>query len=324
VLNSRNSRKATTVELSAVLNTELCGAGELLSKGNIDAEGAFLRELFKTGLRPSLPENNRHFLKIDGYAISVQVAITDEIERYGVQFLLKSRGAKVLDFDVSEDSPSTFETDRINSNADVIVLSDERWDSGQSTELPAQIINVAEASPESKILVISRLRGERAVSLALSARVSQNSRLLIRTDRINVSELVNGVRDLGLDIQKEVRISLPSTERPDDILMNAVDRVATLTTREHEVLGYIAKGCSNRQIAEDSGISLRTVNNHAGRLFLKLGINANGNVNARVTASLAFCIFHHVLINTPEATSVTSNAAEKSIQGTHELSAQTL
>lgn len=283
-----------------------------------------LHELFKSGPGPKPPEDDSQFLKIDERSISIQVAITDEIERYGVQFLLKSRGAKVLDFDTRDANPGTFGADRINSDADVIILSDQRYEASRSIGFPERIIQAAEYSPESKILAISCLRGERTVSLTLGARVRQNSRLLIRTDRINVGELVNGVRDLGLDIQENVIISLPYAERVDDVLLNAVDRVPILTTREHEILGYIAKGGSNRKIAEAIGISLRTVNNHAGTLFLKLGINANVDVNARVTASLAFCIFHQMLINTPKPTSMASIAVSKSIQKTRALSVQAL
>ncbi|MET0365039.1 MAG: helix-turn-helix transcriptional regulator [Sphingobium sp.] len=45
----------------------------------------------------------------------------------------------------------------------------------------------------------------------------------------------------------------------------------TLTTREREVLAYIARGLTNKQIGIDLGISHRTVEVHRARLMRKLG-----------------------------------------------------
>ena len=49
------------------------------------------------------------------------------------------------------------------------------------------------------------------------------------------------------------------------------------------------------------GISLRTVNNHAGMLFLKLRRKADSTISARVTAALAYCLFNRLLISTIES-----------------------
>jgi DNA-binding NarL/FixJ family response regulator len=43
-----------------------------------------------------------------------------------------------------------------------------------------------------------------------------------------------------------------------------------LTAREREVLEHLAKGASNRQIARDLGVSLKTVQNHVSRVLDKL------------------------------------------------------
>lgn len=45
-----------------------------------------------------------------------------------------------------------------------------------------------------------------------------------------------------------------------------------LTSREAEVLVWIAHGKSNREISEILLISLRTVNKHLERIFAKLGV----------------------------------------------------
>jgi DNA-binding NarL/FixJ family response regulator len=46
---------------------------------------------------------------------------------------------------------------------------------------------------------------------------------------------------------------------------------AGLTARELEVLGLIARGLSNDQIAEKLVLSQATVKTHVGRIFAKIG-----------------------------------------------------
>jgi two-component system response regulator FixJ len=44
-----------------------------------------------------------------------------------------------------------------------------------------------------------------------------------------------------------------------------------LTTREHEVLGRIAQGASNKEAGRELGISPRTIEVHRARIMEKLG-----------------------------------------------------
>lgn len=46
-----------------------------------------------------------------------------------------------------------------------------------------------------------------------------------------------------------------------------------LTPREHEILGLIAQGLSNREIGEKLFVSENTVKTHSSRVFDKLGVN---------------------------------------------------
>jgi two-component system response regulator NreC len=50
------------------------------------------------------------------------------------------------------------------------------------------------------------------------------------------------------------------------------DSLEMLTPRELEVMGYIIRGLTNRQIAETLFISMRTVEGHRASLFSKLGL----------------------------------------------------
>ncbi len=55
-----------------------------------------------------------------------------------------------------------------------------------------------------------------------------------------------------------------------------------LTAREQEVALLVARGLTNRQIAEELSISGRTVENHIGKIFKKLGFSSRSRIAAWV------------------------------------------
>ena len=57
-----------------------------------------------------------------------------------------------------------------------------------------------------------------------------------------------------------------------------VDRVETLTSRERQVLGHVAQGRLNKQIAFELGISEVTVKLHRGNVMRKLAVNSVGEL----------------------------------------------
>jgi DNA-binding NarL/FixJ family response regulator len=61
----------------------------------------------------------------------------------------------------------------------------------------------------------------------------------------------------------------------------------SLTTREAEVLIWIARGKSNRDIADILGISPRTVNKHLEQIFVKLGVENRASAAALAVGALA-------------------------------------
>jgi len=89
------------------------------------------------------------------------------------------------------------------------------------------------------------------------------------------SELINAIRAVArgdLYIHPAMtRALLPdSTSKPPSSNL----AVPTLTRREHEVLGLIAQGYSNRQIASKLTISVRTVETHRANLMSKLNLGS--------------------------------------------------
>jgi DNA-binding NarL/FixJ family response regulator len=55
-----------------------------------------------------------------------------------------------------------------------------------------------------------------------------------------------------------------------------------LTTREWEVAGLVARGCSNRQIARELIVSERTIDTHVSHILHKLGLVSRSQIAAWV------------------------------------------
>ena len=62
---------------------------------------------------------------------------------------------------------------------------------------------------------------------------------------------------------------------------------AALTPRETEVLSWVAKGKTNRDIADILGMSHRTVNKHLEHIFEKLGVETRAAAAALASRAIA-------------------------------------
>ncbi|KKB12839.1 LuxR family transcriptional regulator [Devosia geojensis] len=75
------------------------------------------------------------------------------------------------------------------------------------------------------------------------------------------------------------RLLAPTGDNPDEILRQNFG----LTQRESEVLAWIARGKSNRDIGEILGLSPRTVNKHLEQVYAKLGVENRASAAIKAT-----------------------------------------
>ena len=54
---------------------------------------------------------------------------------------------------------------------------------------------------------------------------------------------------------------------------NEDKKLATLTSREHEIFSLLAEGLSLKEIASDTGLDIKTVDSHKTNLMRKLGVH---------------------------------------------------
>ncbi len=79
------------------------------------------------------------------------------------------------------------------------------------------------------------------------------------------------------------RLSEPAASTEEMVLRQAFG----LTQREAEVLLWIARGKSNRDVSDILGISPRTVNKHLEQVFLKLGVGNRASATALAIRALS-------------------------------------
>lgn len=122
---------------------------------------------------------------------------------------------------------------------------------------------ILEISPHSKILIFSMHDNAEYITNAVQAGAS--GYILKNTDAdevyLAITQVAQGRRYFGENI---AQILLSKPTHPE---------AARLTTREQTVLSYLAQGLSSKQIAEQTHISVRTVDAHRRNIKAKLQLD---------------------------------------------------
>jgi two-component system response regulator NreC len=124
-------------------------------------------------------------------------------------------------------------------------------------------------SPSLKVLVLTMYDDPAYTRLALAAGATGYV-----VKKAADQELLSAIRavhkgrtfvNVSVAVDRKAPKGLPAVQEPDF-------GGAPLSRREHEVLVLLARGHTNREIAEQLGIGVKTVETYRGRLAIKLGL----------------------------------------------------
>ncbi len=129
---------------------------------------------------------------------------------------------------------------------------------------------IREALPDSRVVMLTSYTDEDAVMASIMAGAC--GYLLKNTGRV---ELLDAIRRASLgESLLDPGVTTPIITRLRELSAKEEDReVALLSEREREVLGLVARGLTNQQIAEALVISPNTVRNHVSRILEKLDMS---------------------------------------------------
>lgn len=209
--------------------------------------------------------------------LRVVIAEDSAVVREGLALLLADAGydviAKVGDADALIEAVEAQQPD--------IVVADVRMPPTLTDDGARAAEELRRRHPRLPILLLSQ-HVETAHSVTLAA---QGAFGYLLKDRIlNVDDFLDALARVargGSALDPEVVASLVRPSRIGDPL-------ATLSTRERDVLGLMAEGRSNAGIAAHLTLAERTVESHIGSLLSKLGLTDVDDGHRRVLAVLTY------------------------------------
>jgi DNA-binding CsgD family transcriptional regulator len=108
----------------------------------------------------------------------------------------------------------------------------------------------------------------------------------------SLEDMLRGQK-LGINVKSQISqfelngqtLAIVESEKPSAINLAEInsDVVNFLTDREMQIASLVAKGNSNKQIANHLSISIWTVSTHLRRIFVKLGVDTRAAMVYRCT-----------------------------------------
>ena len=194
--------------------------------------------------------------------IRVYLLDDHEVVRQGLKALLEASGDIEV---VGESSTATEAASRIPALRPDVAVLDARLPDGSGIEVCRTVRAV---DPSIRGLILTSYDDDEALFAAIMAGASGYV-----LKEIKGSDLVSAVRqvaagnspiDPSLTAKVLERVRNPPSTAPE---------LADLTEQEMKLLGYIAEGLTNRQIADRMHLAEKTVKNYVSNLLAKLGMS---------------------------------------------------
>jgi DNA-binding NarL/FixJ family response regulator len=209
----------------------------------------------------------------------ILIAEDDALLREGLGLLLGNEGFEVVaSVGNADDLLTAFET----AEADAAVL-DVRMPPTFTNEGLKAALELRARRPGFPVLVLSAYVEDEYASRLLAGG-SEGVGYLLKERVGNVGQFVDALRRVigGAAVMDPEVIAKLFTRRSVD------DPIRSLTPREHEVLGLVAQGLGNHEIAQTITVTETAVSKHIGNIFAKLGLSPDDSGNRRVLATLAY------------------------------------
>ncbi len=131
---------------------------------------------------------------------------------------------------------------------------------------------IAALRPSTRVIFVSGFLHDTYIAQALEVKAAG-----YLTKRETPETVVAAIREVasgGAYFSDEVRSRIVVDEHGARLEEpKSKSRVDTLTSREHEILRYLARGLAKKEIASISGIAVKTVDRHCANLMGKLDIH---------------------------------------------------
>ncbi len=193
--------------------------------------------------------------------IRVYLLDDHDVVREGLRFLLEAQG----DIEVVGDSASAVEAQaRIPALRPDVAILDGRLPDGSGIEVCRAVRGI---DPEIKALILTSYDDDEALFAAIMAGAAGYVLKEIRSN-----DLVNAVRQVAAG---NSLIDPSLTTKVLERVRNGgavAPELADLTDQERLILGHIAEGMTNRQIAEQMFLAEKTVKNYVSSILSKLGL----------------------------------------------------
>jgi DNA-binding NarL/FixJ family response regulator len=202
---------------------------------------------------------------VSAQAVRVLIVDDDHLMRAGLRAVLSSDESVQV---VGEAADGRAAAHRVRSLRPQVVLMDVRMPDVDGIRATREVLA---AAPDVKVMILTTFEQDDYIFGALAAGAS--GFLLKRTSPEELIEAIRVVAAgdslLSPSVTRRVIDRMASQPGPDTA---SAERLAALTPREREVLGLVARGFSNAEIAEALVVEESTVKTHVRRMLGKLGL----------------------------------------------------
>lgn len=185
-----------------------------------------------------------------------------EIVRRGLRELLESTGTMTV---VGEAGTAEEAVGRIPATSPDVAVLDVRLPDGNGVEVCRDIRS---RHPEINCIMLTSVSDDEALFDAIVAGASGYVLKQIKSDDLIEAVTKVAAGESLLDPKLTAKVLERLRRGPDED-----ERLKHLTDQERRILGYLADGLTNRQIADNMFLAEKTVKNYVSNLLAKMGMN---------------------------------------------------